>query len=94
MISEIADFELSATYSEYRDFIESNVWGDIHKELVMWIESLRDELEFEEGQEIKKIQGRISALKEVLEFPHRILSSFEARMVPPEEDEMSFWPSK
>lgn len=79
-ITSFDDSNLKGNLEEYKDFSNSIIWHDMQGEFEIWISALRNELEFlDDLDEIRKTQGRISALREVLEFPSRVISTYEAR---------------
>lgn len=76
----INEESLNASQQEYKDFILSHIWSDMTTEFSNWIDSLRSEMESEDDlEEIRKDQGRISALREVLDFPIQVISAYQAR---------------
>ncbi len=76
------DRNFVSNINEFSSFISSSVWFDFKNELEYWIVSLQDQLEVQDDvNEIRRIQGRLSALREVLDFPTQVISAFESRLI-------------
>jgi hypothetical protein len=68
--------EMSATLSQYRDFIASPIWRDIETEIRVWLTGLHAQLEVTtEPCELYRLQGRAQALQEVLQLPSTFIDA-------------------
>ena len=76
--SEEVGFEYKAHYNDFVGFIRGAVWKDILNELTLWMTNIYDKLSVEnDPQEIYRFQGRLQALKEVVQLPDRIITEYE-----------------
>lgn len=58
----------------WKEFLQSRVWQDLQDTLMDWIERTRDDLESEpDGRQVRVLQGRASALRDVLNLPELLL---------------------
>ena len=72
---------MRSSLGQFRNFIEGNIWKDIQDELHHWIEDIRDQLEDPEGklfmEDIKRLQGNIEAIRNVLNLPANLILNLE-----------------
>ena len=70
--------EFLASYQQYKDFIQSNLWADLQSEIKAWIEDIHGYLEHEDDlQEVYRFQGRVQSCKQLLALPERIMTTMD-----------------
>ena len=64
-----------STPTQLKDFQEGTIWQDMKRELEVWLEMNRDEMEDTEDEKVwKQCRGRNEAIKYMLEMP-RVLEA-------------------
>lgn len=73
-----AKAELLSSLDEAQLFLNSRIWRDLRGELTSWIDMLHVDLEGQSSvDEIRWIQGRIQAIREVMVLPQRLCEEIQ-----------------
>lgn len=60
----------SASVGELRDFANGIIWADIYREVNVWLNEIRSQLEVEEEMVvIRRLQGSAKACRDLLRLP-------------------------
>lgn len=66
--------ELRSSIQELQQFIHSNIWYDLSKEMLAWKEDIRDQLEtMSELHTVSRLQGNAEAVNRFLELPANLI---------------------
>lgn len=69
--------EFKANLSQYKAFIQTNIWKDLEITLSAWLTNIRNDLENLSGDELLKHQGRAQAIRTMLQLPTVIIEGME-----------------
>ena len=73
--------EYRSSANAFQDFIESYIWKDIVYELTTWLEDSRNILESPDKapdlETVKMVQGRIRAIREMMQMPFVIMDNIK-----------------
>jgi hypothetical protein len=65
------DIKITSSKLQLKDFIESNIWKDLRRELKIWSRLARDEYDtVSDLVQLGKVQGRREAVGYLLELPN------------------------
>ena len=79
-VLEQVDFESEVEASDYRNFLDSQVWRDLESVLLGQIGLAQEDVNTkDELRDIYRAQGRIEALRTVVALPGVILADLEDR---------------
>lgn len=85
---EIQEQNLVSSYGQFKDFVESTLWHDMFRELMIWVEMVRNIQESSSDMaEMFRCQGRIEAIRFLQILPNNIVAAFEDERQAQEEKE-------
>jgi hypothetical protein len=77
---DLKDYPITLTEHELQNFISSNIWTTMCREMQTWLIDIHEQLEVTtEADILRKLQGNAEAVRRFLELPRQLLDLVNAR---------------